>query len=358
LYEEGKITMPGGLQPKNFDLWHEYVANQELARSVPVGVRNGISGGMAISLPAIAQFANNLPSRQKDSIVEAILLGTRRSCLAISEPHAGSDVAKIVTEAKKSKCGRYYIVNGIKKWITAGMNADFFSTAVRTGGKDHAGISFLLIDKNHPMTAKGVSVKHIKTSDAKAAATAWVYFDDAYVPVENLMGKENGGFKLMMANFNHERWLRCAGCMGGIRGILQECFLWAQQREVFGQKLIKQAVIRHKLGRMIAGVEALEGYMESITYQMANMDPMAQMIQLGGAIAILKYQTTRTMTMISDEACQIFGGRALTASGMGKNVETIQRTFKFASILGGSEEIMADLGVRQALMAFPPNAKL
>jgi len=219
-------------------------------------------------------------------------------------------------------------------------------------------MSFLLVDKNDPLTAKGVSVKYIKTSDTKAAGTAWVYFDDAYVPVENIMGEENGGFKLIMTNFNHERWLICVGCLGGMRMILQECFLWCFQREVFGKKLISQPVIRHKLGRLIGGIEALEGYMESITFQMVNMNPMAQMMELGGAIAILKYQTTRTMTLVSDEACQIFGGRALTASGMGKNVEALQRTFKFASILGGSEEIMADLGVRQAMMAFPQSAKL
>ena len=109
---------------------------------------------------------------------------------------------------------------------------------------------------------------------------------------------------------------------------------------------------------MIGGIEALEGYMESITFQMTRMDAMSQMIELGGSIAILKFQTTRTLTMVSDEACQIFGGRALTASGMGKNVENMQRTFKFASILGGSEEIMADLGVRQSMMSFPQDARL
>lgn len=98
LKDEGKMTFPGGLEPKNFDLWHEYLANQELARSVPVGVRNGLSGGMAISLPAVAEFWKN---PQKDSVVEQILLGKQRSCLAISEPQAGSDVAKVVTVAKK-----------------------------------------------------------------------------------------------------------------------------------------------------------------------------------------------------------------------------------------------------------------
>merc|ERR1711957_743637 len=130
------------------------------------------------------------------------------------------------------------------------------------------------------------------------------------------------------------------------------------QREVFGAKLITQPVIRHKLARMIAAIEALEGYHESITFQMANMDPWTAMMALGGPTALLKYQTTRTMTLVVDEACQLFGGRALTASGMGKNVEIIQRTYKFASILGGSEEIMADLGVRQALQKFPKTAKL
>ena len=61
--------------------------------------------------------------------------------------------------------------------------------------------------------------------------------------------------------------------------------------------------------------------------------------------------------MVSDNACQVFGGRALTATGMGKRIEELQRTFKFNSILGGSEEIMADLGVRQAMQAFKGAAK-
>jgi len=355
LKDEGKLTFPGGIEPKDFDLWHEYLANQEFARSVPVGVRNGLCGGMAISMPAIATFWKH-PSCAK--VVEQIILGEKRSCLAISEPHAGSDVAKIVTVAKRSKCGKYFIVNGIKKWITAGMNADYFSVAVRTGNNGAGGISFLLVDRNDPKTEDGIEVKHIKTSDAKAAATAWVYFDDCYVPVENLMGKENQGFKLIMSNFNHERWLICAGVMGGIRMILQDCFLWTMQRKVFGKKLIEQPVIRNKLARMIGSIESLEGYMEAITYQMANMDHTVAMTALGGPTAILKYQTTRIMTLVVDEAVQIFGGRALTASGMGTNVESIQRTYKFASILGGSEEIMADLGVRQALMFFPHDAKL
>lgn len=127
---------------------------------------------------------------------------------------------------------------------------------------------------------------------------------------------------------------------------------------MFGKKLIQQPVIRFKLGRMIAAIEALEGYMESITFQMANMDHKTSLVQLGGPTGLLKYQTTRILTLVIDEAVQLYGGRALTRSGMGKYLEAFQRTYKFASVLGGSEEIMADLGVRQAMRMFPRSAKL
>lgn len=69
-------------------------------------------------------------------------------------------------------------------------------------------------------------------------------------------------------------------------------------------------------------------------------------------------QATRMMHHVSDDACQIFGGRALTPTGMGRYIEDLQRTYKFNAILGGSEEIMADLGVRQAIKKFPTDVRL
>jgi hypothetical protein len=123
LKDEGKMTFPGGLEPRTFDIWHEYIANQECTRAIPGGVRNGVSGGMAISLPAIAQFWEH---PKKDQVVELIILGQKRSCLAISEPHAGSDVANIVTQAKRSKCGKYYIVMASRSGSQAGQMLIFF----------------------------------------------------------------------------------------------------------------------------------------------------------------------------------------------------------------------------------------
>ena len=83
-----------------------------------------------------------------------------------------------------------------------------------------------------------------------------------------------------------------------------------------------------------------------------------QAMRLGGPIALLKAFSTRCAYEISDHACQIFGGRAITRSGMGKAVEQFQRSIKFGAILGGSEEIMNDLGVRMAVRGIPTTAKL
>ena len=101
LVDEGKMSLPGGLQPKDFDIWHEYITHLEFAHNFPQGMTQGLAAGMVISLPAIAQFANNLHPEFKEQVVRDIILGTKRSCLAISEPQAGSDVAGLVTFARK-----------------------------------------------------------------------------------------------------------------------------------------------------------------------------------------------------------------------------------------------------------------
>lgn len=108
---------------------------------------------------------------------------------------------------------------------------------------------------------------------------------------------------------------------------------------------------------MISLAEATQSYLETITYQMCNMSHEEQSQHMGGHIALFKMFVTRAAHEISDDAVSIFGGRALTKTGMGRNIEMFQRTYKFDAILGGTEEILGDLGVRQA-MKFMPKAML
>merc|ERR1719182_632290 len=99
----------------------------------------------------------------KRSIGKELLLGDKQSCLAISEPFAGSDVAAVRTTAKLTPDGRHYIVNGVKKWITEGMSADYFVTAVRTGGAGAKGVSLLLVPRGD-----GLDTKQLKTTYSTA----------------------------------------------------------------------------------------------------------------------------------------------------------------------------------------------
>lgn len=140
--------------------------------------------------------------------------------------------------------------------------------------------------------------------------------------------------------------------------IIEECIKWAHQRQVFGKPLIEQPVIRQKLGICIAQVEAVQNWLENVTYQMTQLTYAQQSKMLAGPIALLKYQSTRVAHLVADHAVQIFGGRGITRTGMGHKVEHFQKSIKFAAILGGSEEIMADFGARQAMKYFPKNSKL
>jgi alkylation response protein AidB-like acyl-CoA dehydrogenase len=346
------VTLPGGVRTDEFDYFHELIAHEEASGRLGVpGYADGLGAGFVIGLPPVLQFGKPEVAKR---VGREVLTGTKRICLAISGPEAGSDVANVACVAKKTRDGLFYKVNGVKKWITNGVFADYFVTAVRTGSPNSGidGLSLLLVERGN-----GLETKPIKTSYSASAGTAYVSYDDVLVPVSNLLGKEGEGFKLIMHNFNHERWYIVAGVNRASRLIIEECLKWSKQRMVFGKPLAEQPVIRQKLAKLASQVEGVQAWLEAITFQMQHMSHVEQAAKLAGPIALLKLFATRVANDVADEACQIFGGRAITATGMGQVVERFQRSVKFGAILGGSEEIMGDLGIRQAMRAMP-NAKL
>ena len=347
--KEYGITLPGNLPGEEFDQFHELIAQAEFARLGVSGFIDGMGAGHLIGLPPILHFGT---PAMKEKYVKAGLRGETICSLAITEPFVGSDVAALRCTATKSACGKYYIVNGAKKWITNATFADLFITAVRTGGKGAKGISMLLIERG-----EGVTTKFIATSYSPSAGTAYVEFNNVKVPVENLMGREGDGFKLVMHNFNHERWVIVVNVLSQARAVVEDCFKWARQRTVFGKALIEQPVIRFKLASMVSQLESVWSWLETITHEMNTMS-FKDRQKLGGPTALLKYQATRVVQHIADESVQIFGGRAITRSGMGARTENFMRSAKYGAVYGGSEEICADLGIRQALRTFPKNAKL
>ncbi|CAE6414776.1 unnamed protein product [Rhizoctonia solani] len=334
---KGRILMGGLVKPEQFDYFHELIVTQELTRVGARGYGDGLLGGMVIGLPPVLNFA-------KPALRDKIFIS-----LAISEAFAGSDVAGLRCTAVKSADGSHWVVNGTKKWITNATFSDYFTVGCKTEG----GLTVFLIPRG-----EGVETKPIKTSYSPTAGTGYITFDNVKVPSENMLGPENGGLLVILSNFNHERWVMCCASARSQRLITEECLKWANQRKVFGKPLISQAVIRHKLAAMIARVESGQNWLENVTYQMCNMDYKQQSANLAGQIAFLKMYLTRSAQETAADATQIFGGRAITKTGMGRMIEHYHRTVPFDSLLGGAEDVLGDLGVRQAIRKMPKDARL
>ncbi|KAI1162762.1 acyl-CoA dehydrogenase/oxidase [Nemania serpens] len=328
--------------PEKWDLFHEMIITDELSRVGSGGFVWNMIGGFGIGGPPLVKFGKKA---LKDRILPGILTGEKRICLAITEPDAGSDVANLTCEAKLSEDGKHYIVNGEKKWITNGIWANYFTTAVRTGGEGMNGVSLLLIERD----MGGVSTRRMDCQGVWSSGTTYITYEDVKVPVENLLGKENQGFKVIMTNFNHERIGIIIQSLRFSRVCYEESVKYASKRRTFGKKLIEHPVIRMKLAHMARQIEASYNWMENLIYQCEKMGDTEAMLRLGGAIAGLKAQSTLTFEFCAREASQIFGGLSYSRGGQGAKVERLYRDVRAYAIPGGSEEIMLDLSMRQSL---------
>eukprot|EP00193_Tetraselmis_chui_P006299 CAMPEP_0177762732 /NCGR_PEP_ID=MMETSP0491_2-20121128/6500_1 /TAXON_ID=63592 /ORGANISM="Tetraselmis chuii, Strain PLY429" /LENGTH=429 /DNA_ID=CAMNT_0019278803 /DNA_START=312 /DNA_END=1601 /DNA_ORIENTATION=- len=330
-----------GRKPDGYDPFFELIFIDELARCGSGGVLWGLVEGLAIGLPPVLQFGSQ---QMASKVGPACLSGDKVICLCISEPYAGSDVAGIRCTAEKDPSGKFYVVNGEKKWITNGMFADYFTVAVRTGGKGMGGISLLLLEKGMP----GIECKQMDCMGVLASGTAYITFDDVKVPVENLLGTENQGFKCIMHNFNHERWGFIVQANRFARVCLEDSMRYALKRKTFGKTLVEHPVIRWKLGEMARQVEATHAALENLTYQMSLMSH-EEAGQLAPDICLLKVQATKVFEYCAREAAQIMGGVSYVRGGQGERVERLYREVRAMAIPGGSEEVMLDFAVRNSV---------
>ncbi|KAJ9633827.1 uncharacterized protein PV06_05668 [Exophiala oligosperma] len=337
LVKNGVKSVPA----EKWDLFHEMLLTDELSRTGSGGLVWNLIGGYGIGCPPLVKYGKK---ELVNRILPGILSGDKRICLAITEPDAGSDVANLTCEAKLTEDGKHFIVNGEKKWITNGIWCDYFTTAVRTGGPGMNGVSLLLIERG-----EGVSTRRMDCQGVWSSGTTYITFEDVKVPVENLLGKKDRGFQVIMTNFNHERIGIIIQCLRFSRVCFEESVKYASKRRTFGKKLIDHPVIRLKLAHMARQTEASYAWLENVVYQCQKMGETEAMLRLGGAIAGLKAQATTTFEFCTKEAAQIFGGLAYSRGGQGGKVERLYRDTLAYKIPGGSEEIMLDLSIRQSM---------
>lgn len=304
------------------------VLMEELCRGGSGGVVAALFSNY-IGLPPVQRYGSD---EMKARVIAPCQTGEAIAALAITEPSGGSDVARIKTTARRH--GDDYVVNGQKTFITSGMRADFFTTAVRTGSEGASGISLLLIEGDRA----GLERTKLDKMGWLASDTATLYFDDVRVPASNLITEENAGFSAIVHNFNAERMDLAVQSTAFARLCFTEALAWARERETFGKRLVEHQVIRHKLVEMDRLVNAGEAWNELLSWRLnQGDDPVAE-------IAEAKVAATTTFELCAREAAQILGGASYIR---GDTVERLYREVRVQAIGGGSEEVMRDLASRQ-----------
>ena len=308
------------------DFGFSLVAAEEMIRAgKSVGTAVGL-GSHGIALPPIVRFGT---AEQIDRFVRPTLRGDTIAALAITEPGTGSDVASIETKAHRD--GDDYIVNGSKTFITSGCRADYVTTAVRTGGEQHGGISLLVIERDTP----GFSVsRKLNKMGWWASDTAELVFEDCRVPAANLIGDENAGFTAIMMNFVTERLALAGQCVSIAELAYEETVRYVREREAFGKTLTGFQVTRHKLAEMATRIAAARALTGECVMRFLDGDEQPSLA------AMAKNTSTDMCSWVCDQAVQLHGGYGYMREFV---VERLYRDARLYPIGGGTREIMNEI---------------
>lgn len=332
LYEKaGKAGILGIGYPEAYggaggDVSHALAAAEEfILAGKSVGTAAGI-GSHAIALPPILNFGTE---EQKKRFVMPVLAGEKIASLAITEPGGGSDVASLKTRAVRD--GDDYIVTGSKTFITSGCRADIVTTAVRTGGPGHGGVSLLVIERGTPGFSVG---KKLAKMGWWASDTAELVFDGCRVPAKNLIGEENTGFVPIMMNFAIERLMLASNCVAIATLAYEESVRYARERHAFGKPIMGFQVLRHKLAEMTTKIAAAR----ALTNEVLVRHTRGELVT--GLAAMAKNTATDMCSFVCDQAVQIHGGYGYMRETL---VERLFRDARLYPIGGGTREIMNEI---------------
>jgi acyl-CoA dehydrogenase len=324
------IGFPESVGGSGGDLLDSVVTTEEL---IQAGGSSGLVAGLmthGIALPHIVDAGN---PDLIDRFVRPTLAGALIGSLAVTEPDGGSDVANLTTRATRD--GDHYVVDGAKTFITSAWRADFVTTAVRTGGPGHAGISLLVVEDGTPGFVKS---RKLAKMGWHCSDTAELSFAGARVPVANLVGVENGGFALLMRQFQVERISLAVQAYATAQRCLDLTLAWVRQRSTFGRPLISRQLVRHKLVDMASRIELARTYVRSVAERVAAGEEVV------AQVCVAKNAAVEACSAVVDEAVQLHGGVGYLRES---EVERHYRDSRVLGIGGGTTEVLAELAARR-----------
>ena len=288
-------------------------------------------GGIAVSYAASALGSYPIilygTEEQKQKYLPDIASGKKLAAFGLTEAGAGSDAGAVSTTAKKE--GDYYILNGVKQWITNGGEAETYTVIAMTDKtKGSRGASAFIVEKGTPGFEFG---KKEKKLGIRSSATRELIFTNCKVPKENLIGKEGLGFIVAMKTFDKSRPGIGAQAVGIAQGALDHALRYAKERVQFGKPVSSFQGIQFMLADMGTKVEAARAL---VYYAAGLIDSGAKDISKFSAMSKL-YASDIAMEVTTD-AVQVFGGYGYMRD---YPVEKYMRDAKITQIYEGTNQI-------------------
>ncbi|MFN3433104.1 MAG: acyl-CoA dehydrogenase family protein [Sphingomonas sp.] len=251
----------------------------------------------------------------------------RIASYCLTEPGSGSDAAALKTTARRD--GDDFVLNGTKQFISGAGYNHVYVVMVRTGDEKSRGISALVVEKDTPGLSFGAPEKKLGWN---ASPTAQVIFEDARVPVANLVGAEGEGFRIAMAGLDGGRLNIGACSLGGAQRCLDEAIRYTKERQQFGQPVAEFQNTQFMLADMATDLEAARALLYLAAAKVTADAPDKSRFS-----AMAKRLATDNGSAIVDAALQLHGGYGYLKD---YPIERFWRDLRVHSILEGTNQVM------------------
>lgn len=287
-------------------------------------------GGISLHCDIVAPYIDSFGSEaQKEKYLPLFQTGEIISAIAMTEPGAGSDLANIQATAEK-KDG-HYIINGTKMFITNGYQADFIIVAAKTDLQAmpaHKGISLFLIDKDTPGFSRGRKLEKI---GQHASDTAELFFENAVVPPENIIGEEGMGFFYLMQKLQQERLLCAIGAQLAAEDTLSLTLAYIKEREAFGRKISQFQNTQFAIAEIATDIQLGRTFIDDLIIK--HMEGK----EIVTEVSMAKYWVTEMAKRTAGRCMQLHGGYGYMEE---YKIARRYRDIPVTTIFAGSNEIM------------------